>query len=186
MRLNAHGRFADCAGTRCFLHTGRYFRTSTGGEPDGRRLALSEISRCRPHKSTVDTAVGRAYALTRVERGFGRVPPRLVSSSPTALPSAPLRTPCRHCIHILKVIYCRITLTAQPGPKRIKETSPLLSFLSFTRTRQGAGPPAPPPPRGSAEEEDCAATRGLASNAAFALKLRRSSRSCSGLPFISR
>lgn len=42
------------------------------GEPDGRRLALSEISRCRLHKSTVDTAVGRAYALTRVQRGFGR------------------------------------------------------------------------------------------------------------------
>lgn len=101
MRLNAHGRFADCAGTRCFLHTGRYFRTSTGGEPDGRRLALSEISRCRPHKSTVDTAVGRVYALTRVERGFGRVPPRLVSSSPTALPSAPLRSaPLRSALRV--------------------------------------------------------------------------------------
>jgi len=53
-------------------------------------------------------------------------------------------------------------LTAQPGPKRIKETSPPL-FLSSAR--QGAE--APP---GGAEEEDRAATRGLASNAAFALK----------------
>jgi len=31
-RTHGTGRFADCAGqTRCFLHTGRYFRMSTGG-----------------------------------------------------------------------------------------------------------------------------------------------------------
>lgn len=131
---------------RCFLHTGRYFRTSTegrrggrgereeGGGPDGRRVALSEISRCRPHKSTVDTAVGRAYALTRSTRWFGRNPlrlasPRLVSSLFSALPLSLPLVSAR--IHILKVIYCRITLTAQPGPKRIKETS----LLSFFRPR---------------------------------------------------
>lgn len=68
------------------------------GEPDGRRLALSEISRCRLHKSTVDTAVGRAYALTHVQRGFARrshPAPRLapVSGPPSLPPSARARAP---------------------------------------------------------------------------------------------
>jgi len=128
-----------------------------GGEED--RMAddslLSEISRCRPHKSTVDTAVGRASALV----GSGSKPPsfhftspRLVSSHPSGDPpsrnrSSALRPPSPPSsarIHILKVIYCRITLTAQPGPKRIKETPLSLSlsslFLSPDKTPSRASP----------------------------------------------
>lgn len=52
-------------------------------EQDGQRLALSEISRCWPHKSTVDTAVARTHALTRstfyAEYTFGRYISRLAS-----------------------------------------------------------------------------------------------------------
>ena len=147
------------------------------GEPDGRQLALSEISRCRPHKSTVDTAVGRAYTHSRVFsahdvfRGF----PASTSAVPT-FRVVSLFTPRRQpYIHILKVIYCRITLTAQPGPKRIKETSPPL-FLSFKRCKvlETTGGPraASIAPAGELRgaQKKKKTTRGLASNAAFALK----------------
>jgi len=90
-----------CGAPRCFLHTGRYFRTSTGNRMvDG--LALSGISRCRSHKSTVDTAVARAYALTRSAREFGRaVSPRLVSprlASPRSVSDRALRVGTYTCI----------------------------------------------------------------------------------------